>query len=281
MNRLIACLVILAQFTSLSLGLAQKLEPSDGGSGVRLWRMAGSSRNDWEERSDRGEAWTFEQLPRHIGNDLKYSFWNGWHLLFLAAGAGTTAIVHEFDPDIREAFQPERPFGKTFDDVMNWGFHPFVLAGATALAFGAFKGFGKGVGAEKSALTAGTMFEALAITETLTFGLQLATHRGRPDGSNSRSFPSGHTSGVFALATVAEVYYGPWVGIPSYMLASLVGVSRIDGNKHAASDVVAGAVLGTLIGLGTAKWHKKEFSNFFVTPVIGDGQTGVAVTHSF
>ncbi len=262
MNRPVAFILILLQI----------------GIGPALLAMSQDEKStEWEERSERAEEWTFSQVPRHIGNDLKYSFWNGWHLLFLAAGAGATALVHEKDPDIREAFQPERPFGKNFDDAMNWGFHPLVLGGATALAFG----IAKGVGAEKPALTAGTMFEALAITETLTFGLQLATHRGRPDGSNNRSFPSGHTSGVFALATVAEIYYGPWVGVPSYALASLVGISRIDGNKHAASDVVAGAVLGTLIGLGTAKWHKQEFPKFFITPVVGDGQKGLAVVHAF
>ncbi|HSA58411.1 MAG TPA: phosphatase PAP2 family protein [bacterium] len=236
-----------------------------------------TEKEKWEKRSDRSEEWFFHDLPRHIGNDLKYSFWNGWHLLFLAAGAGGTVAVHEADPDIREAFQPERPLGNTFDDVMNWGFHPLILGGASLIAVGA----AKLADADKAALTAGTMLEALALTETITVGLQFATHRERPDGSNSRSFPSGHTSGVFALATVAEVYYGPWVGVPSYVVASLVGVSRIDKNKHAASDVVAGAVLGTLIGLGTAKFHKKEFSNFFLVPTAGNGSAGLTLVHTF
>jgi membrane-associated phospholipid phosphatase len=236
-----------------------------------------TEQKNWEKRSDHAEEWAFHDLPRHIGNDFKYTFWNGWHLLFLAGGATATAVVHEFDPEIQEAFQPERPLGNTFDDVMNWGFHPLVLGGASLVALGA----AKLAHADKAALTAGTMLEALAITETLTVGLQFATHRERPDGSNSRSFPSGHTSGAFALATVAQVFYGPWVGVPSYALAALVGVSRIDKNKHVASDVVAGAVLGTLIGLGTAKFHKKEFSNFFLVPIAGNGSAGLALIHPF
>jgi len=232
---------------------------------------------EWEKNSESAEEWTFHTLPRHIGNDFKYTFWNGWHLLFLAAGAGAVVGIHEKDKDIQEAFQPERPLGATFDNAMNWGFHPLVLGGASLIAVGA----SKLAHADKAALTAGTMLEALVITETLTVGLQYTTRRGRPDGSGNTSFPSGHTSGVFALATVAEVFYGPWVGVPSYAVATLVGISRIDKNKHVASDVAAGALLGTLIGLGTAKFHKKEFSNFFLMPTAGDGSPGVSLVGAF
>jgi membrane-associated phospholipid phosphatase len=231
----------------------------------------------WEARSDNAEQWFFHDLPRHIGNDFKYTFWNGYHLLFLAAGAGAVAGIHEADPDIQRAFQPERPLGSTFDNIMNVGFHPLVLGGATLVAVGA----AKLAHADKAALTAGTMLEALAITESLTVGLQFATHRARPDGSGNTSFPSGHTSGAFAIATVAQVYYGPWIGVPSYLLASLVGVSRIDKNKHVASDVAAGALLGTLIGLGTAKFHKQEFSRFFLMPTAGNGSPGVSLAGTF
>ena len=235
-----------------------------------------SEQENWEKRSNRSEEWLFHDLPRHIGNDLKYSFWNGWHLLFLAAGAGATAAVHEADPDIQEAFHPEDPMGGAKDvlDVMG---RNYVLGGATLTAFT----ISKLVGAEKAALTSGTMLEAFSLTMALTFGLKFATQRTRPDGSNDRSFPSGHASGAFALATVTEVFHGPLYGIPAYLLASAIAVSRIDANKHVASDVVAGAVLGTLIGLGTAKFHKKEFSNFFLVPTTGNGRAGLALIHTF
>lgn len=250
-------------------------QAEEGSSEKETWQRR--YQKEWDQNQPRAEQWFFHDLPRHIGGDFKEAFWNGYHLLFLLGGAGLTAGIHEVDPDIQNAFQPERPFGDTFDDVMSWGFHPLVLGGASFLALG----IAKFHHADKAALTAGTMLEALILTETLTVGLQFATHRRRPDGSNNRSFPSGHTSGAFALATVAQVYYGPWVGVPSYLVASLVGVSRIDGNKHVASDVIAGAVLGTLIGLGTAKWHKKEFSRFFILPTAGDGSPGISLVYNF
>lgn len=64
------------------------------------------------------------------------------------------------------------------------------------------------------------------------------------------SFPSGHTTVVFAAATVFAMEYNktPWVPIVSYSAASLVGLSRITENKHWTTDVVVGAVLGYLCG---------------------------------
>jgi hypothetical protein len=39
------------------------------------------------------------------------------------------------------------------------------------------------------------LVRAQVVTQTLTQGVKLATSRGRPDGSNQRSFPSGSRSG--------------------------------------------------------------------------------------
>ncbi|MDB5202855.1 MAG: superfamily protein [Ferruginibacter sp.] len=71
------------------------------------------------------------------------------------------------------------------------------------------------------------------------------------DGKRSNSsFPSGHTTAAFAAATVFAVEYKnkPLIPIVAYTMASLVGVSRITENKHWATDVFTGAVLGYLTG---------------------------------
>lgn len=64
------------------------------------------------------------------------------------------------------------------------------------------------------------------------------------------SFPSGHTTASFAIATVIANQYREhkWVPITAYSIASLAGLSRIYENKHWMSDVVAGAAIGTLVG---------------------------------
>ena len=229
------------------------------------------------DRSQRAEKWVFEDLPRHIGNDFKETFWNPWHFLALAGGAGLILGVHQKDIEIQNSFQRNRPFGSTFDKVVNISAEPLLLGGVALVT----TGISKLAGSEKIALTSGTLLEALTLTEILTVGLKQVTQRRRPDGSDHSSFPSGHAAGAFALASVAAIYYGPWAGIPSYALASLVGVVRIDSNKHFTGDVLAGALLGTLMGLGTAKFHKKEFSNFFIVPQVDEDSAGLALVQPF
>ena len=72
----------------------------------------------------------------------------------------------------------------------------------------------------------------------------------KPPSSTYTSFPSGHTTLAFAAATVFAMEYRdrPLVPIISYSAASLIGLSRITENKHWASDVFVGAVVGYLCG---------------------------------
>ena len=67
----------------------------------------------------------------------------------------------------------------------------------------------------------------------------------------SRSFPSGHTAAAVAFATgVSRVL--PAAGAPLHLLAALVGYSRVHTGVHYPGDVVAGALLGAMIGGFTA-----------------------------
>ena len=68
-------------------------------------------------------------------------------------------------------------------------------------------------------------------------------HAGKKTGGYS--FPSGHTSTAFALATALTLSYPKWyVVAPSYLLATSVTYSRINLGVHYLSDVFAGAALG-------------------------------------
>lgn len=75
------------------------------------------------------------------------------------------------------------------------------------------------------------------------FGSSFAKHF-----SDFDSFTSGHTSTAFSIATVFAEQYSetPAVPIICYSAASLVGVSRLVVNRHWASDVFAGAIIGYL-----------------------------------
>ncbi|MBP3272990.1 MAG: phosphatase PAP2 family protein [Ruminococcus sp.] len=66
------------------------------------------------------------------------------------------------------------------------------------------------------------------------------------------SFPSGHTMSSFIAASIlAEANF--WMGVIAIVLAALIGFSRLYLYVHFPSDVVIGAVLGTLSGIMV--WH--------------------------
>ena len=63
-------------------------------------------------------------------------------------------------------------------------------------------------------------------------------------------WPSGHTAAAFAFVSALRVYYPekrwiPWVGYPFALFTAL---AMVDGDFHWASDVVAGALLGEVVG---------------------------------
>lgn len=61
------------------------------------------------------------------------------------------------------------------------------------------------------------------------------------------SFPSGHTMTAFAVATPLVSYYPDLTLLLGFCAVSIAG-SRIMTGMHFLSDVVAGAVLGSLLG---------------------------------
>ena len=66
------------------------------------------------------------------------------------------------------------------------------------------------------------------VTLGLTTGLKHAFPEERPDHSNDRSFPSGHTSASFAAAGYLQKRYGWEWGLPATLAATVVGISRVE-----------------------------------------------------
>jgi hypothetical protein len=83
--------------------------------------------------------------------------------------------------------------------------------------------------------------------------LKTAIGRERPNGSNSRSFPSGHSYSWFTSATVVERHYGIWAALPVYGLWAIAGLSRVENETHYFSDMIGGAALGYLIARTTRR----------------------------
>ena len=68
----------------------------------------------------------------------------------------------------------------------------------------------------------------------------------RDDESGGLSFPSGHTSSAFCIATSVSLRYRKWYYVaPSYLFAASVGWARMYQGVHYPSDVFTGAIVGT------------------------------------
>jgi membrane-associated phospholipid phosphatase len=87
--------------------------------------------------------------------------------------------------------------------------------------------------------------------------LKSLTAEPRPYNPNDlSSFPSSHTSQAFLTATLLHEQYGrqyPWLSVSGYAVATATGTMRVLGNKHWATDVLAGAGIGFLSA--ETIWH--------------------------
>jgi len=69
--------------------------------------------------------------------------------------------------------------------------------------------------------------------------------------SDKFSFPSGHTSAAFCIATITVLIFGG-LSMVMFAWALMVGISRVVVGVHFPGDVLAGALMGSGIAMGTA-----------------------------
>ncbi|MCU0293360.1 MAG: phosphatase PAP2 family protein [Thermoanaerobaculaceae bacterium] len=110
------------------------------------------------------------------------------------------------------------------------------------------------------------IFESAVASAVLVQGLKYSTARTRPfvrdlpdgtppSGDHNLSFPSGHTAFAFSLATAAGTVatlrgyrVAPYVWGFGMAVAAFTGYLRLAADEHYASDVLVGAVVGSLVG---------------------------------
>jgi hypothetical protein len=211
-------------------------------------------------------------LLHNLGDDLK-------HLprkdtVYWLAGGGVAALaVHPADDDINQHFAGTGSADKFWK--------PGQVIGNTAVLLGAGAAtylVGRGKKSNRVQHIGMDEIEAELLAGGIVFGIKESVRRDRPstaETSNATgfSFPSGHAAATFAAATVLQQHLGYKAGIPTYLVASYVAMSRLHENVHFASDVVFGATIGIIVGR-TVTWHGR---NFYASPMLLPKGGGVIV----
>lgn len=119
------------------------------------------------------------------------------------------------------------------------------------------------------------------LTATLfTEGLKRIVRERRPDSDKRTSFPSGHATAAFAIATMQASFH-PNQALFWYAGATAIAASRVKLRRHYTRDVLAGAA----VGFSTARIELEQPRGLLLAPFIRGGRgrsvTGVSVGGSF
>jgi len=193
---------------------------------------------------------TVRSYPANLGHNV-VEVWNRASLWPLLIGSGATATSRLGDDATVRYFErhPMRSYGNT-GKLLGTG---FVAAAASTAVFG----IGQYANGDRFKAAAYDMSQAVVVNFFYTAVIKEAVRRDRPDRSDHRSFPSGHSSNAFACATVWSEQYGWKAAVPGYLAAGLIAGSRLATKKHHLSDIVGGATLGVIVGKSVARWDAK------------------------
>jgi hypothetical protein len=241
------------------------------------------------------------QLPALIVGDLKMAWtapavWNRDEWTNLSLGAlALVGVSMALDRPVDQAFQrTDRtrfdPWAKRLDSLGGEG--TVVIAGGAYLT---------GLLANQPTIRAfgsDACLSMLVAQVMVAIPTKFLVGRSRPydeDGTyhfkplhGGLSFPSGHATQAFTLAAViAEYGDNPWVSTAAYGGAALVGLARLEQRAHFVSDVVAGALVGTLSAKAVMQRHRvlragtSSHLDVSIAPVWTGDSTGLRVAVKF
>ena len=212
-------------------------------------------------------------LVHNLGDDIKHIPRRNT-LYWLGAGTVASLAIHPADDYLNNHLSTSDTAKNVF--LLGKYLGSFeVLIGAAATTYI--------VGRKRSSRRAThlgmDLIEATLLADGMTQLIKVAVRRERPirdDGTRASgfAFPSGHAAGTFAAATVLQQHLGWKWAVPTYTIASYVAMSRLVDDRHWASDVVAGATLGIIVGRSVT-WHGR---NFYASPMLVPKGYGVLVS---
>jgi membrane-associated phospholipid phosphatase len=203
-----------------------------------------------------------------------------WIEFGVVSGAGVLAYTQ--DEKIQKYFVAHQ--SETADNLSKYVFEPF--GSFSPIIIGGLYLGGRLAKNHRLAGTSLTAAKALIVSSVSANIVKQLTHRHRPyqddipdhanwDGPFSNfeynSFPSGHSTAAFSMATVYAMEYSSTIWVPAlaYTLATGTAVSRLYDNKHWASDVVIGSALGFVTGRFMWKQSRKGNNRLVILPSAG------------
>lgn len=196
----------------------------------------------------------FREPVKTLSNDLWQSFsLTGVGLLGATTGASLIAYKNDDEPFGNSATPPH--LGSASHWISKIGLVTYLATPATFMTLGLLA---PGDPENKSLDTAKQMFESLILSGGTGLILKYATHRHRPDQTESRSFPSDHSTLAFSVATTLALNYPWYVGTPALLSAGAIGFARLDERRHYLSDVIAAAGMSAFYSLGVWRNHKRH-----------------------
>jgi len=198
----------------------------------------------------------------------------GWAAAALLAGA---AALAPFDLEISESARAngnESLFVRRTGEIFR-----FIGFPGSVLVVGGLYGAGELTDRPDLARLGLHGAQAVVLAETATYATKALVGRARPrvspddpydfrfgrglEGGDFRSLPSGHTTAAFAVGSALSGGLGDrhpgarrWVSTVLYLSAGLAGLSRLHHDEHWASDVAAGAAIGTASGWAVTEFHR-------------------------
>ena len=242
----------------------------------------------------------------HFNKKYIFSYWHDTKIIVskpfhwkakqwsaFAGVVGASVITYVYDKEIYDFFEKNR--NKTTDAISkyaieSWGSGLYSLPLLTGIYI-------TGIKNDHHRNVALTGLKAFLLSGAAAQVTKYLFHRHRPydneppnpylwEGpfeftTNYTSFPSGHTTTAFAVASVLAQGYKDklWIGLTSYTIATLVGLSRVHDGKHWLTDAIAGAALGTFIGTTLSKINFTYHPKFALNPVPVMGGCGICLTY--
>lgn len=213
--------------------------------------------------------------------------WNGdeWIKFGMIAG-GTIVVAEGYDDTWKKEMTTEK-YPDYFKQIDNFGETWGNLSLSGAFMLGVY-GYGRWNNDAQYLRASHNMLQSVVYTGAMTTVLKLAFQRDRPNVSNNdpgwfnsgKSFPSGHTGVAFSVShaylnslenpTIATqvLYYG---------LATSTAWARTFENKHWASDVLAGALIGIYTADFVSDQNKKHWNHTSYMPYMNGETIGLLV----